>query len=89
MFDKQDVFNSQIKPLLEKIAVICNDNQMPMFYTVVTQDNKEGTKYESKLLDSDFVGAKIKDDKFPDFLNLINGFSTYLPVKDDYSDLYS
>lgn len=86
--DKKDVFNTQIRPLLEKIAVICNDNQMPMFFTVVTEEYNNKTKYESKMLDADFVGAQITDNKFPDFLNLINGFKTYLPIQEDYSDIY-
>lgn len=81
-----NVYETEIKPIIEQLAVACHDNNIPMFVTVAIENTKEGTTYKSKIIDPDFLETSLTDDKFKDLLNIMNGFQTHYPNNDNLDE---
>jgi hypothetical protein len=48
-----------------------------MFVCVAAQNDEDGTDYKSYCLSAAQFGIRLTDDKISDFINIMNGFSTY------------
>lgn len=44
--DKSEVYESQIKPLLEQIALICDSKDIPFFSTTIVAEDEETETHE-------------------------------------------
>lgn len=81
-FDKQYVFDSEIKPKLQEIIQICNREKMPMFFAVCVKNNNTETVYEKDMYASQSNEIYLKNDLLRGFVNVTNGFNTVPPVKE-------
>ena len=92
-FDCKNVFNSEIEQKLLELEKLCNRYKIPMFFTAAIMDNGEKTEYYTKVLQPLLYNYSLKDDKFSDFINVMNGFQTYYKPKtesvneDDYTKI--
>ena len=80
-FDKTDVFNSTINEKVQELIQLCNAEQMPIFVSIAVANNASGTEYRNDMFASATNDIFLKDDKFPDFVNVMNGFRTVPPSK--------
>lgn len=78
-FNKETIAKSQIIPLMESLMKLCNQEQIPLFATIVTKNSPEETTYESVSLSPDVLGLDLKENNFPKFINVVNGFDTVPP----------
>lgn len=74
VFNAEDIYETEIKPLAEKINVICKANKIPFILGVCVSNDEEDSKYEytANLCGSNEI--KLKDDKITDFLRILAGF---------------
>lgn len=74
-FDKTELYNEQLKPLVQNIRRICIDHGMPMFFTVAIRDD-DTTFYQSEALTTKALGISLQNDHIPKHINVFNGFRT-------------
>lgn len=61
-FDKENVYDEQIAPLMEQIISICNENGLSMFASYyIKNDEENGELYCTTCLSGDCQPDKIKD----------------------------
>lgn len=80
-FDKTEVFDTVINNKIQELIQLCNAEQMPIFVSVAVANNSEGTEYRNDMFSSATNDIFLKDDKFPDFVNVMNNFRTVPPSK--------
>lgn len=76
-FDKQVVFNKEIKPLLEEIYKLCYLYEIP-FYSCfcVKGDSETNTnEYAIKAINPDLLNLKTEDKRFVDYFRYNKGFT--------------
>lgn len=79
-FDKTEIYESKIAPLVEELILQCNKERLPLFISIGVANSEKETIYKSDLLSPFTYGFSVTDDKSTEYLNVINGFKTYLPV---------
>lgn len=61
-FDKENVYDEQIAPLMEQIIAICNENGLSMFASYcIKNDEENGELYCTTCLPGDCQPDKFKD----------------------------
>lgn len=78
-YNKEKVIQNEIEPYLNKIIKICNEEKIPIFFTLAASNSDAETKYETKTLSPDVLGVELKENNFPEFINVMNGFNTVPP----------
>lgn len=73
--DKMNVFRNEISDKLEEIKTLCKRERIPFFTCFAISDEKE-TNYVADIATPAGMNVKMKNDKFPDFANVLNGFKT-------------
>ncbi|WP_022754092.1 hypothetical protein [Butyrivibrio fibrisolvens] len=79
--DNNELYKNEIEPLLMKVRSICNENKIPYFTafgTMVSEDGeyKKGVGLICQSLPPESMAIEVKDNKFPDFINIVNGATT-------------
>ncbi len=80
-YDKTDVFDSTINDKIQELIQLCNAEQVPIFVSVAVANDENHTEYRNDMFASATNDIFLKEDKFPDFVNVINGFRTVPPSK--------
>jgi hypothetical protein len=80
-YDKTEIFNSTINNKIQELIQLCNAEQLPIFVSVAVANNAEKTEYVNDMFASATNDIFLKNDKFPDFVNVMNGFRTIPPQK--------
>lgn len=82
-YDKKDLYNKEIAPLLRELLVACDRYQIPMFATFAIGDTGKDTVYQSEMISSMNAGVRLSEDLLPKHVNILNGFDVvpYLDVK--------
>ena len=85
------VYKKQLKPVMNEIIRICNENHMPCFIACGVELNDDGLfDIKSMGLVPEMYKINTKDRRFTDFMNILNGFKAVYPEKkamyqeDDY-----
>lgn len=78
-FDKSDIYEKVIKEKITELKKLCNQERMPMFIAVCTENSKDGTHYEADIVGSYSSNIILKEDLIPKFINVFNGFDTVPP----------
>lgn len=81
-FDKTKVYEEQISELVERLRIVCNREQMPMFLTVCVANDKNETSYKNEMVGTKSSGLMLTDDKIIRHVNVLNGFHT-VPLWED------
>lgn len=79
-FDKTDAYELEIKPAMETLVQICNKHHVPFFSAVCIKNDKNGSEYKADMYASASNEIRLKNDLFPKFVNVLNGFATVPPV---------
>lgn len=80
-YDKKEIFDSTINNRIQELIQLCNAEQIPIFISAAVANNAEGTEYRNEMFSSESNDIFLKDDKFPDFVNIMSGFRTVPPSK--------
>lgn len=80
-------YEQEIEPLVKQIVEKCNDLKIPMFFTFAVADNNRETTYRSRMVDAEFLGLELTDDKIRDHLNVMNGFTTIYPQPEELDEI--
>ena len=80
-YDKTDTYEEQIQEKIQEILRICNKEQIPIFISVAVKNGEKGTKYINDMYASATNDVFLKDDYFPNYINVSNGFRTIPPSK--------
>ena len=83
MFDKTQEYTKRIEPVLKELNKICSEEGMPMFFTVCVKDDERGSEYRQDLISPTALGIELADSKTESLMNVIRGFRTIPPHKDD------
>ena len=49
-FDKTEIYKKEIEPLVKKIKSVCTRNDIPMFFTAMTENSDESSSYVSDIV---------------------------------------
>lgn len=81
------VFKKQLKPVMNELIRICNENHMPCFIACGTSmTEKGGFNIKAAGLIPEMYGIKTNDRRFADFMNILNGHIAKFP---DKREIYS
>ena len=77
-YNKEHIFDSQLKELLDKIDIICRQEQIPYFFTCAIKNDEQDTKYHSEMLSTLKSDRILKNDIIAECLKLLRGYHTTL-----------
>lgn len=75
-YNKNKEYNTDIKPLVQELALKCRIANIPCFITVAVTNTENETEYINEAVTPYSVGLKLTDDKIVDHINVFNGFRT-------------
>ena len=81
-YNLSSVYDSELAEKIAEIRTICTMKNIPFFFAFAVKNNAKGTTYETDLLSAGAQSIELTDDKFPDLVNVMNGFGTYLKKPD-------
>ena len=77
-YNKKDVYEEQIVPLLSQIKTICNAEKMPMFISVAVVNSEKETVYANDAVLAS-TGVRLSDNRIADVLLSLNGLVVDYP----------
>ena len=77
-YNKEHIYDSQLKELLDKIDIICRQEQIPYFFTCAIKNDEQDTKYHSEMLSTLKSDRILKNDIIAECLKLLRGYHTTL-----------
>ena len=80
IYDKSDIYNKEILPLIEDIKEICTMNKIPMFITVAVANDEKKTTFKNSIIHG-VTGIKLSDDRISDIILRFNHFKMNHPKK--------
>lgn len=86
-YDRTDEFNVSLRPKIDEIKKICNRLKIPIYISVCYKNNNKGSLYYNDMVGSWTNGIVLRDDYFPDYVNIQNGFKTVPPHDGDEIDM--
>ena len=78
-FDKQEVFQKEIQPVVKHLTSLLRHYEIPYFLAAAVRSDDAGTEYVFESHDEWSTSSRMKDDKIPGFIKVVNGFRTVLP----------
>lgn len=78
-FDKSEIFNEHIAPLIEKIDALCTANQIPFYFTAAVKNSAAGTTYESRARTAVPMGVSLMNDLMVNHVKVNAGFEVVFP----------
>ena len=75
-FNKTKEYNKNLKEKVEEIKRICNNLDIPCFLTFCVKNNEMETVYQTEYLSPGQKQQYLKNNRFADYVNIINGFTT-------------
>lgn len=76
-FNKQNIYRTQLKPLLKQLLLICSDNDIPIYIDIAVANTDKTTKYETEFLSAGSYGYRLAKDNLVKYALIRNGFSVY------------
>ena len=80
-YDKTDIYEGEVLRKIQELLRICNKEQLPIFISTAVKNNEKGTEYKTDMFASATNDIFLKEDFFPNFVNVTNGFRTVPPAK--------
>ena len=73
-YDKNDIYEKEIAPLVKEVLLLCDQNQIPAFITLAVSDDGKETTWHSEMISSMNADRELSNDLLPKFVNIFNGF---------------
>lgn len=81
VFNKTEIYKTQVKPLIQKAMNICSANDMPMFFACCTENDEKKSEYVKECVSPQSHGVRLSQDYFSNLIAVTLGFITYPPVE--------
>ena len=80
-FDKKDIYNAMVKPIVDQLRNECNKLGLPMFCAVAVSgdENKTDFEYQYEILSPYVTGKTVKDNKIAKFVDVVRGYNVAPP----------
>lgn len=78
-FDKTDLYNQRVKPLVQQLVAECCGLDLPMFVSVCVANSASGTSYQCDSVAQEVCEIGLTNDIFPKFLGVLCGFDIIPP----------
>jgi len=75
-FDKKEIYDQKIAPLLQSLMQACGEEKLPVFITVAVKNDNKDTEYVTSMASSSVHSLDLENDRFPKLVNVMNGFDT-------------
>lgn len=79
IYDKSDIFESKILPLLDEMERICVREQIPFFCSFATANEENKTKYEHRARTAAPMGFTLTNDLLVNHVKVCAGFEVIIP----------
>lgn len=83
-YNRQPDYDSKIKPVLTELMLLCSELSIPAFISLAVQNDMDKTIYVNDMISAPNLGITLKENKFFDYVNILNGFIT-VPEQRDFS----
>ena len=89
VFDKKDVYEQEIAPIVKELLRACSINDVPVFVSCCVANSEEKAEYKHEMLAPEVRNLKLSDDLFMKFTAVTLGFETVLKneIPEDYVDV--
>lgn len=77
-FDNKELFNENVKPLLDQAMIEASKYKIPIFYSAAIENTESGTVYKNDMLSARDCDVELTDDHLIKHANVFNGFDTVL-----------
>lgn len=74
MFDKSQIYEEEIRPLVLRLKTLCGAHNIPVLISCAVKDNGTETLYENEMLSVAQAGCELKEDKIAEMIKMMNGF---------------
>lgn len=74
IYDKEEEFKEEIKPIIQELMKLCATHQIPCFVTCAVKNNEKGTKYISDMHSPITNKIELKENQIVNMANVLNGF---------------
>lgn len=75
-FDRQDIYDEKVAPLVEQIRKICSIYNMPFMFSCCVKNEKTGTVYKNDAISTGSRNIVLTDDRLERHLCVEAGFRT-------------
>lgn len=82
IYDKTAEYNSEISEKVKELQKLCTMYAIPYFMSFAVKNSEDKTEYVNEMLSPAAQGIVLHKNNFPNFVNVTNGFSTYLKQDD-------
>ena len=89
VYNRHDIYDREVKPLLDKVKNICVINQLPFASMCAVESEKDATAFENVFVGTGFLNLNLADDRFVNFLMLLRGAKTVFPSQIRENDIIS
>ena len=77
-FDKRDVYDQKIQPIVNDLSMICKKEKMPFFLSVMVKNHNAGdeaeTEYRREAIAKETLGIRLPQDEIGSHLAVSRGF---------------
>jgi hypothetical protein len=74
VYDKEELFKKDVKPLLDELMRVCAVNKIPAFFTCAVKSLPDQTVYSSDMFSGVTNNVTLKNDNIVKMANVLNGF---------------
>lgn len=85
-FDKAEIYEAQIEPLVKEIEKICYRERIPMFAAFAIKDDGKETTYCNAYVGSRTVRKNLTQDRMVHFIRVVRGYKVIAP--EDETELH-
>ena len=87
-YNKKDVYDEHIAPIIRKLKDVCNIERMPMFVSVAIENKPDATNYANEVVLAS-TGTALADNRIANILLSMNKFDIDYPeyIKKDIREL--
>ena len=74
IYNKEDVFEKEIKAKLDEVIALCNFNRIPFFYSACVANSENGAEYKSDSIGAAEKEIFLDEDKIAKHIAVCAGF---------------
>lgn len=74
MYNKAEIYEQKIAPLVANLKRACYREGIPMFFCAAIRDTEKGMAYQNEMVSFAVVTAQTDDDRIAKLVNVIMGY---------------
>lgn len=74
IYDKTDVFKTEIQQKLDELMILCSQHQIPMFVTFAVKNTVNDTEYYNDQISCANADVTLTNNLIPKLVDVMNGF---------------